>query len=106
MSDSKELQRCEIGSNPDGTFKLLSWNGLTVVNLGKNAECRTLEGALKYWQNKLAVLNQDVERYERSTAMPSVGIVREDIRPERDAAAKVVGALKDCLQHQWGSSIR
>jgi hypothetical protein len=106
MTESKELQPCGIGANSDGKYTLLASDGTTLVDLGKNAECKTLEGALKVWQNKLAVLNQDVERYERSMAMPSVGIVREDIRPERDTASKVVEALKKCLQRQLGHSIK
>ena len=106
MAGLKELQPCGIDANPDGTYKLLAADGATIVNLGKNPECQTLEGALKIWENKLAVLNQEVERYERSTAFPSVGIVREDFRPERDAASNVVQALKKCRQRQLGSSIK
>ena len=106
MAGSKELQPCGVGPTADGTYSLLSSDGMTLVNLGKSAECQTLEGALKVWEKKLSVLNQEVERYERSTSFPSVGIVREDVRPERDAASNVVQALKKCLQRQLGSSIR
>ena len=106
MAGSKELQPCSIGTSADGTFSLLSSDGTTVINLGKSTECQTLEGALKVWEKKLSVLNQEVERYERSTAFPSVGIVREDMRPERDVASNVVQALKKCMQRQLGTSIR
>lgn len=107
MAETNErLQPCSIGKNPEGVYTLLASDGKTLIDLGKNAECQTLEGALKFWQNKLAVLNQDVERYERSTAMPSVGVVREDIRPARDSASKVVEALKKCLQRQLGTTIK
>lgn len=107
MAETKErLQPCGIGKNPDGVYQLLALDGATLVDLGKNAECQTLEGALKFWQNKLTVLNQDVERYERSTAMAFVGVVREDIRPARDSASKIVEALKKCLQRQLGTTIK
>jgi hypothetical protein len=106
MAASKELRPCGIGPTADGTYGLLTSDGATLVNLGKDTECQTLEGALKVWEKKLSVLNQEVERYERSTAFPSVGIVREDMRPERDATSDVVQALKKCLQRQLGSSIR
>jgi hypothetical protein len=107
VAETKErLQPCGIGKNSEGVYTLVASDGKSVIDLGKNAECQTLEGALKFWQNKLAVLNQDVERYERSTAMSFVGVVREDIRPARDSAAKIVEALKKCMQRQLGTTIK
>ena len=102
MAGSKEKQPCTIAAGPDGLYKLLASDGTTLVNLGKNAECQTLEGALRFWDKKLAALSQEVERTESARSY----IAREDKRPERDEAAQVVQALRRCLQRQLGSSIK